>query len=159
MNRDNVNFNICRLCWKWETTQHTGPVYKYSTRHYAHARCGIVRWGREWLDGSLWFKNTMPNGDDSRRMRIFERTNAAGLETGDVNEYVIANVAAGIEFRATLTWFDPASALGAASTLVNDLDLEVVDPNSVTYLGNNFSGGDSTPGGTADNANRSEERR
>ena len=35
----------------------------------------------------------MPNGDDSRRLRIFERTNAAGLETGDVNEYTIANVA------------------------------------------------------------------
>lgn len=50
MNRDNVNYNICRLCWKWETTRHTGPMYQYSTRHYAHARCGIVRWGREWLD-------------------------------------------------------------------------------------------------------------
>ena len=110
-------------------------------------------WGRAWLDGSLWFKNTMPNGDDSRRLRIFERTNAAGLETGDVNEYVIANVAAGIEFRATLAWFDPAAALGAASTLINDLDLEVVDPNSVTYLGNHFTGGVSTAGGTADNKN------
>jgi hypothetical protein len=110
-------------------------------------------WGREWLDGSLWFKNTMPNGDDSRRMRIFERTNAAGLETGDVNEYTIANVAAGVEFRATLTWFDPAAALGAASTLINDLDLEVVDPNSATYLGNHFSGGVSTTGGTADDTN------
>ena len=95
----------------------------------------------------------MPNGDDSRRMRMFERTNAAGLETGDVNEYTIANVAAGVEFRATLTWFDPAAALGAASTLVNDLDLEVVDPNSATYLGNHFACGVSTTGGTADNTN------
>jgi hypothetical protein len=25
-------------------------MMKYSVRHYAHARCGIVRFGREWLD-------------------------------------------------------------------------------------------------------------
>lgn len=110
-------------------------------------------WGRAWLDGNLWFNNTMPNGDDSRRLRIFERTNAAGLATGDVNEYTIANVGAGIELRVTLTWFDPPASLGAASTLINNLDLEVVDPNSVTYLGNHFTSGDSTPGGTADDAN------
>ena len=42
--------NTCRLCHKWELDRHTGPMYQYSTRHYAHARCGIVRWGREWLD-------------------------------------------------------------------------------------------------------------
>jgi hypothetical protein len=116
-------------------------------------------WGRAWLDGNLWFNATMPNGDDSRRLRIFERTNAAGLETGDVNEYMIANVAAGVEFRATLTWFDPPAALGAASTLINNLDLEVVDPNSATYLGNHFAAGVSTPGGTADNKNTVEQVR
>ena len=101
----------------------------------------------------------MPNGDDSRRLRIFERTNAAGLATGDVNEYTIANVGAGIELRVTLTWFDPPASLGAASTLINNLDLEVVDPNSVTYLGNQFTSGDSTPGGTADDANTVEQVR
>lgn len=107
-------------------------------------------WGRVWLDGNLWFKNTMPGGDDSRRLRLFERTNAAGLKTGDVNEYTIANVAAGVEFRATLTWFDVPAAVGAASTLVNNLDLEVVGPDGQTYLGNHFSGNVTTPGGTAD---------
>ena len=116
-------------------------------------------WGRAWLDGNLWFNNTMPNGDDSRRLRVFERTNAAGLETGDVNEYTIANVAAGVEFRTTLTWFDPEAALGAASTLINNLDLEVVDPNSVTYLGNHFASSVSTPGGTADSKNTVEQVR
>lgn len=107
-------------------------------------------WGRAWLDGNLWFKDTMPNGDDSRRLRLFERPNAAGLETGDVNEYVIDNVGAGVEFRATLTWFDLPAAPGSASTLINNLDLEVVDPNGDTFLGNHFSGGVSTTGGTAD---------
>ena len=72
-------------------------------------------WGRPWLDSNLWFRDQMPGGDDSRRLRVFERTNDAGLETGDVNEYTIANVAAGVEFRATLTWFDPPAAPGAVS--------------------------------------------
>ncbi|HEU4663958.1 MAG TPA: S8 family serine peptidase [Dokdonella sp.] len=106
-------------------------------------------WGRPWLDSNLWFKNTMPNGDDSRRLRVFERTNASGLETGDVNEYTIANVGAGVELRVTLAWFDPDASIGAASTLVNNLDLEVVGPGG-TYLGNHFSGNVSVPGGTAD---------
>jgi hypothetical protein len=92
----------------------------------------------------------MAGGDDSRRLRIFERTNDAGLETGDVNEYTIANVGAGIEFRVTLTWFDPEASAGAASTLVNNLDLEVVGPGNITYLGNHFASNVSTPGGTAD---------
>jgi hypothetical protein len=107
-------------------------------------------WGRAWLDGNLWFNDTMSGGDDSRRLRLFERPNSAGLETGDVNEYTIDNVAAGIELRATLTWFDPPAAPGAASTLINNLDLEVVGPDSTVYVGNHFSDGNSTSGGTAD---------
>ncbi|HJT97334.1 MAG TPA: S8 family serine peptidase, partial [Rhodanobacteraceae bacterium] len=107
-------------------------------------------WGRAWLDGNLWFKSTMPNGDDSKRLRLFERPNAAGLETGEVNEYTIANVGAGVELRATLTWFDAPAAPGSASTLINNLDLEVVGPDSTVYLGNHFSSGASSPGGTAD---------
>ncbi|HVV96349.1 MAG TPA: S8 family serine peptidase [Rhodanobacteraceae bacterium] len=107
-------------------------------------------WGRAWLDGNLWFKNTMTGGDDSKRLRLFERPNSAGLETGDTNEYTIANVAAGVELRATLTWFDPPAAPGSASTLINNLDLEVVGPDSTVYLGNHFTSGVSTPGGSAD---------
>jgi hypothetical protein len=92
-------------------------------------------------------------------MRLFERTNAAGLETGDMNEYTIASVGAGVEFRATLTWFDPPAALGAASTLINNLDLEVVGPDSTVYLGNHLTGGVSTPGGAADAKNTVEQVR
>jgi hypothetical protein len=107
-------------------------------------------WGRAWLDGNLWFKDTMPGGDDSRRLRVFERTNQSGLETGDSNEYTIANVGVGVEFRVTLTWFDPPALAGSASTLINNLDLEVVGPDGQTYLGNHFTANVSTPGGTAD---------
>lgn len=107
-------------------------------------------WGRPWLDGNLWFKGTMAGGDDSRRLRLFERTNDSGLKTGETHEYEIANVAAGVEFRATLTWFDAAAVAGAASTLINNLDLEVVGPDGTTYLGNVFASNNSVAGGTAD---------
>ncbi|MBO9663083.1 S8 family serine peptidase [Dokdonella sp.] len=107
-------------------------------------------WGRPWLDGNVWFKQTLPGGDDSRRLRVFERSNAAGLVTGEADEYAIAEVAAGIEFRATLTWFDPAASTGTAAALVNNLDLEVVAPNGTVYRGNRFSNGVSVPGGSGD---------
>lgn len=116
-------------------------------------------WGRAWLDGNLWFKDTMAGGDDSRRLRLFERTNGAGLLTGEVHEYTIENVAAGSELRATLTWFDAEAAPGAASTLVNNIDLEVVAPDSSTYLGNVIASNVSQTGGTADAINTVEQVR
>ncbi len=116
-------------------------------------------WGRAWLDGNLWFKDTMVMGDDSRRLRLFERPNAAGIQTGEAHEYTIANVQAGTELRATLVWFDPAAVPGAASTLINDLDLEVVAPGGSTYLGNVLASGVSTPGGSADTKNTVEQVR
>lgn len=116
-------------------------------------------WGRAWLDGNLWFKGTMTGGDDSRRLRLFERTNNSGLVTGQANEYTIANVAPGIELRATLAWFDVDAVPGAASTLVNNLDLEVVAPDGTVYNGNVLTAGVSTPGGTADAKNTVEQVR
>ncbi len=117
-----------------------------------------IGWGRAWLDGNLWFAHTLPGGDDSRRARLFERTQAAGLETGDIDEYTLANVQAGAELRVTLTWFDPEAAAGAAATLVNDLDLEVVGPGGV-HLGNVLASGVSVSGGNADHLNTVEQVR
>lgn len=116
-------------------------------------------WGRAWLDSNLWFSEAVAGSDDTRRMRLFERTNKAGLATGDVNEYTIANVTAGQELRATLTWYDPEGAPGAAVSLVNNLDLEVVAPGGAIYRGNVFAGGLSTTGGNGDLLNTVEQVR
>lgn len=116
-------------------------------------------WGRAWLDGNLWFKTTLAGGDDSRRLRLFERTNAAGLVTGELHEYAIANVAAGSELRATLTWFDAEAAPGAAVALVNNLDLEIVAPGGALYLGNVISSDVSQTGGIPDTLNTVEQVR
>ncbi|WP_257386143.1 S8 family serine peptidase [Tahibacter caeni] len=115
-------------------------------------------WGRMWLDSNLWFANTLTGGDDNRRLRLFERTQAAGLKTGEQHEYTIANVAAGQELRATLTWYDIEAQQGSLLSLVNNLDLEVVGPGG-TYLGNVFTSGVSTTGGTADVRNTVEQFR
>lgn len=115
-------------------------------------------WGRMWLDSNLWFSTTLTGGDDSRRLRLFERPQAAGLKTGDQNEYTIANVGAGQELRATLTWYDIEAQQGSLLSLVNNLDLEVVGPGG-TFLGNVFTSGVSTTGGTADVRNTVEQVR
>jgi hypothetical protein len=116
-------------------------------------------WGRAWLDSNLWFANTMAGGNDARRLRLFERTNAAGLATGEQHEYAIANVAAGQELRATLTWYDAPGLAAAAIALANDLDLEVTGPGGTLYRGNVFASGVSTTGGTADARNTVEQVR
>ena len=69
------------------------------------------------------------------------------VEMLDSNRYFIANIANGstnthtinvpantAQLKVMLYWHDPAAAVLAAKTLVNDLDLEVVDPSSATRL-------------------------
>jgi hypothetical protein len=57
-------------------------------------------------------------------------------------------------FRATLVWTDPAGVSDPA--LVNNLDLAVTI-DGTTYRGNNFSGGLTVSGGTADTKNNVEQ--
>ncbi len=109
-------------------------------------------WGRLFLDGNLYFAG------DARKLRVWNPANGQGMRTGDVQQYTVT-VAAGEEFRATLVWTDPEGTLGAATTLVNDLDLTVTDGTN-TWLGNSFAtGGDSMFGGTPDRLNNVEQVR
>jgi subtilisin family serine protease len=57
--------------------------------------------------------------------------------------------------KITLAWSDAPGAVGANPALVNNLDLTVINGGN-TYLGNVFSGGWSTTGGTADTLNNLE---
>ena len=59
-------------------------------------------------------------------------------------------------FKVTLVWSDYPASLASAVDLVNDLDLEVTAPGGTIYYGNNFSGGWSVPGGSADRVNNVE---
>lgn len=48
--------STCRLCEKWE-----GPKVRYGIRHYAHADCGLKKWGSLFFDKlSLHELNNFP---------------------------------------------------------------------------------------------------
>jgi PKD repeat protein len=109
-------------------------------------------WGRPHLDSNLYF-----TGDD-RRLRVWNPPNGSGLKTGESHTYSV-RVEAGEEFRATLVWSDPEATLGAATTLVNNLDLTVHD-GSDTFRGNVFStSGQSITEGSPDQINNVEQVR
>lgn len=108
-------------------------------------------WGRIFLDNNLFFPG------DPRELRVWNPSNTEGLKTGQSHSYTVT-VAAGQEFRATLVWSDPEATPGAASTLVNDLDLTVRNPNG-TFVGNNLNAGETQPGGSADQKNTVEQVR
>lgn len=109
-------------------------------------------WGRVWLDNNLFFPG------DARKLRSFAKRQDVGIAQGETDEYTV-QVAAGQEFRATLTWYDPPAAPGLAGrALINDLDLEVV-AGANTYKGNVFSGAQSATGGSADTINPVEQVR
>ncbi len=105
-------------------------------------------WGRPNLDKVLYFAG------DPRELSIVEHRE--GLITGDEVVYrYFAN--AGDELKIQLVWTDYPGTLGAASALVNNLDLEVTAPNSMVYRGNVFSTpfgtSESRPGGLYDSKN------
>jgi hypothetical protein len=109
-------------------------------------------WGRPLLDNVLYFP-----GDTKKTISI---DNAAGVITGDVMTYSFTVNSNSVPLRVILTWSDYPGTVGAATMLVNDLNLEVTDPSSNVYKGNVFSLGFATsqsqPGGLSDPKNPTE---
>jgi hypothetical protein len=108
--------------------------------------------GRIQLDNVAFFSTPTR---DTRRTRAWDKWNATGILTGQTEEYPI-QVTAGQPLKVSLAWTDPEGSSLAAVQLVNNLDLEVVDPSSNVYRGNVFSGGQSVTGGSADLLNNIE---
>lgn len=106
-------------------------------------------WGRILSDNALYFAG------DARKAIAYDVRNAQGLSTGGIVDYPVT-VTAGQSFKAALVWTEPAAAANANPAYINNLDLEVIDPASTLYRGNNFSGGVSVSGGTADIRNNAE---
>ncbi|HEV8595435.1 MAG TPA: S8 family serine peptidase, partial [Thermoplasmata archaeon] len=108
-------------------------------------------WGRLWLDEAMYF-----NGD-LKKMFVVDQT--SGIATGDTLEYRVRVATTPGRFRAFLAWSDFPGIEGANPALVNNLDLEVIDPNSVTYKGNvrgTCSSGQTLTGGAFDTLNNLE---
>lgn len=76
--------------------------------------------------------------------------------TGNSKSYYFDIDIANDAFKAVLTWSDEYASTFSNKQLVNNFDLEVIDPNGNIYLGNDFANGRSSTGGSADNTNNVE---
>lgn len=93
--------------------------------------------GRVKLDSALYFQ-----GDDPQRLAILD---VASLTTGQADTYVITVNSALRPFRMALVWYDTAAAANANPTIINDLDLILIDPNGTEYHGNQMTNAQSDP--------------
>jgi len=123
-------------------------------------------WGRVQLDRALAFAGSP--------FALFVDDHRAGLAAGDrAPRHYAFDVDGSADLKVTLDWTDypgvpdqapSAPSVGNSATwnapqLVNDLDLEVIDPGELTYLGNQFTGGESVLGGAPDRRNNVEQVR
>lgn len=114
-------------------------------------------WGRMTLDDALYFPG------DRRELKVLaDIWNGAttmdsarpasnpAIMTGQTHTYQLTNVSTAESLRLTLVWSDPSAAPFAATALINNLNLEVTDPNGQIYRGNvNFQNAYSQPAGSA----------
>jgi hypothetical protein len=122
-------------------------------------------WGRVRLDQSLVF------ADGTRKLMVADHREMLAPGATTPITYTVKGVTAGQPLKITLVWTDfpgvpdsPPSAqpriddpsTWSAAQLVNDLDLTVTGPSD-TYLGNVFTDGASSIGGTADRRNNVEQ--
>ncbi|MBS0197872.1 MAG: S8 family serine peptidase [Planctomycetes bacterium] len=110
-------------------------------------------WGRVLADAALYFSG------DARKLRVADVRNGTtqALTTGGFCESTISVDSAAMPLRVTLVWHDAPAAVNASFAPVNNLDLVVTSPTGEVYRGNNFSGGFSAAGGTADIRNNTEQ--
>jgi subtilisin family serine protease len=108
-------------------------------------------WGRVLLENALSFAGQTRN--------LFVKDDATPFATGSTNEdrtYNVAVASSAEALKITLAWTDFPSTPAANPNINNDLDLIVSGPGG-SFLGNVFSGGVSTTGGTADRKNTLEQ--
>ncbi|MDE0961293.1 MAG: S8 family serine peptidase, partial [Planctomycetota bacterium] len=109
-------------------------------------------WGRARIGDPLFFTG------DSRTLGVLEDVrNASGMSSGQQATYNVNVINSGESLRITLVWTDVAATAGAGVAPVNDLDLEVTSPSGPLFLGNVFTGGFSSTGGTRDSINNVEQ--
>ena len=100
-----------------------------------------------------WGRINLPNTVDSNKAMIDQTQVLTDVGATFTRTWTAVNNTKPV--RLTLTWTDAAAAISANPTLVNDLDLEVTAGGN-TYLGNAFTSGASSTGGTADRRNNVE---
>lgn len=103
-----------------------------------------IGWGRILDDDVCYFAG------DQRKLALIDNTE--GLLTGEYVEYQVFVADPTIPLKAAVVWSDYPGSPAVSIQLVNDLNLSATDGLN-TYLGNVYSGGQSIPGGSADELN------
>ncbi len=101
-------------------------------------------WGRVLLDDVLFFDG------DARELIIHDV--APGVSQGGTDQFEFEVDSSSVPLEIVLVWSDYPASSGASVAIQNNLNLTVAGPGG-TYLGNTFSGGQSTTGGAADSRN------
>ncbi len=78
------------------------------------------------------------------------------VRSGNTEEFLFNVSRSNTPFKVVLAWSDYQGNSWASKQLQNDLDLVVIAPDGTEYLGNDFSSGRSTTGGTRDSTNNVE---
>ncbi|CAE7357425.1 tagA [Symbiodinium necroappetens] len=137
----------------------SGPLVKATLLNSTRDMTGIggfpsnlEGWGRTTLDDALFFP-----GDSRRLVVVDDVRNADGLTTGESVDYGLNVDGSGEPLRITMAFYDVPGASGASNPVVNNVDLVAISPSGTTYRGNNFSGGQSAPNGSADAINSVEQ--
>jgi len=108
-----------------------------------------VGWGRVNLKNSFGLRNAL----DTLLVQYIN-----GLFTGDADTYEVRVIGNTDPVRFVLVWTDYPAAANSNGNIVNNLNLQIIDPNNNIYWGNNIDRNlkKSIPGGTADNVNNVE---
>ncbi len=116
--------------------------------NYTNGPTQQAGFGRPCLDSVLYFTG------DASKLGIVD--DSIGLVTGDVAEYRFNVGSNTSSLKVSLVWTDYPANENANPTLVNNLNLSVIDPSNNEYKGNVFSGGVSVTGGSYDTLNNVE---
>lgn len=104
-------------------------------------------WGRLLLDNVLYFPG------DTAKLFVVDVRNSDGLSTGQAASYTFQVASNAVPLRVTMAYTQPPAAVNASNPVINNIDLEVLDPGANLYRGNVFASGQSATGGTADAKN------
>ena len=105
-------------------------------------------WGRIQLDRVLAFS------ESPWALHVVDDTE--GLSEPGQQDVLVVQVEEGTSLSVTLVYNDYPSTPSAKTHLVNDLDLQVIDPVGAVYAGNDLVFGSSVSGGDADRVNNVE---
>uniref|UniRef100_A0A7C4YG25 Purple acid phosphatase N-terminal domain-containing protein n=1 Tax=candidate division WOR-3 bacterium TaxID=2052148 RepID=A0A7C4YG25_UNCW3 len=116
--------------------------------NYTNGPTQQAGFGRPCLDSVFYFQG------DASKLGIVD--DSIGIVTGDIAEYRFNVGSNTSNLKVTLVWTDYPANENANPTLVNNLNLSVIDPSNNEYKGNYFSSGQSVTGGSYDALNNVE---